>query len=704
MALIGTIRKNGWILIVLMSLALGGFILMEIISNAQRNSAGDANTLGKVNGQEIRRVDFERYQQLIYSQADASSSYQVREQAWKFFSERALVEQQADQLGLGICRDELRDLEFGANISPLIRERYKNQADGSVNMNYLNQVKNAIDAGQLVDQQQYPFRSAWIEQEHEVVKERLQDKIINAVSKGLYTPTWQAEMVYHETNERLDFAYVRVGYDKVKDEEAPLTDADYTSFLKDNPHLYDQPDESRVISYVTYNVVPTTADTAANRGQVAKLVAGFREAKSDSTFVTSNGGKWDETFKKKSGLPAVVADTLLHQPVGSVIGPYLDGGSWTIAKIVDRKVIPDSVKARHILIKGGTAAIEHTIDSLKNLIKSGKARFDSLAIRNSQDVGSGAKGGDLGWFAEGRMVAEFNNVCFYQGEEGKVYKVKSQFGWHLIEITGKKFLKSETGVKAEYLTQRVEPSKATQQAFKDKAVALVQVCKSLTDLTTQASQQNLSIQNSKSLKANDYTVEGLGTGNDTREVVRWAFDEKTKENTISKEVFSFRDATGGYFDSKYVVAGLKNIAPKGSATIATLKALPEAETKIRNRKKGEILKGKITQVSDLAALATQWGTKIDTARGTTMMQGAGEPRVIGTLFSMAKDAISPALPGIGGVYVIKPLTEKPQAQVPADLTLFRRQVSSSAVTTIKPNLLEALKKQADIRDNRSRFF
>ena len=85
MALIGTIRKNGWILIAMMTLALGGFILMEIISNAQRNSAGDVNTLGKVNGEEIQRADFERYQALIYSNADANSSFQVRDQTWKYF-------------------------------------------------------------------------------------------------------------------------------------------------------------------------------------------------------------------------------------------------------------------------------------------------------------------------------------------------------------------------------------------------------------------------------------------------------------------------------------------------------------------------------------------------------------------------------------------------------------------------------------------
>ncbi len=59
MALIGTIRKNGWILIVAMALALGGFILMDVISNTQRYSAGDINSLGKVNDQEIKRNEFD---------------------------------------------------------------------------------------------------------------------------------------------------------------------------------------------------------------------------------------------------------------------------------------------------------------------------------------------------------------------------------------------------------------------------------------------------------------------------------------------------------------------------------------------------------------------------------------------------------------------------------------------------------------------
>lgn len=702
MALIGTIRKNGWILIVMMTLALGGFILMEIISNAQRNSAGDANTLGKVNGEEIRRADFEKYQALIYSNADGNSSYQVRGQAWEYFVERALMTQLSDKLGLGISRDELRDLEFGANISPLIKERYKSP-DGSLNVNYLNSVKNAIDAGQLVDQQQFPFRTAWIEQEHEIVKERLIEKVSMLLSKGMYTPTWQAEMAYRENNERLEFRYVRLPYEKIKDEEAVLTDADFASFLKENPHLYDAQEESRVLSYAVFNVVPTGADTVSARESILKLKTDWTPSKNDSTYVTTNNGVYDATYKVKSALPVAVADTLMRLAPGALFGPYLDGGAWNIGKLLDRKTLPDSVRARHILLKGNNPAFANTLDSLKGLITSGKARFDSLALKMSQD-GSAPKGGDLGWFANGMMVPEFNNVCFYQAEQGKLYIVRTQFGYHLLEVTGKKFIKNEAGVRAVFLKQRIEPGKTTQQIAKDKAIALVQGVKNLGDLTTQATQQTIELQSSKSLKSNDYALDGLGTGSDAREVIRWAFGEDVKAGSVSKDVFSFRDESGGYFDSKYLVAALKSVAPKGKATVAILKSLPEAEQKVKQIKKGEVLKAKIGSNTDMNAVAAQFESKVDTVKAVSMMSSGGEPRVLGTVFRLAKGETSAPILGASGVYILQTLSDKPQTQIPADLTMFRKQYTSSAASSIRTNIMATLKKEANIKDNRSRFY
>lgn len=699
MALIGTIRKNGWILIVVMVLALGGFILMDVIKNSSNYSAGDVNMLGKVNGEEIKRAEFDSYEKLVYSNAQGNT-YQVRTQVWNYFVENALMRQEAEKVGLGVSKDELMELEFGTNLSPIIVDRFKGP-DGQANRQTLSGIKSAIESGQFTDPTN---RAYWATQEKEIIKKRLEDKLMGLVSKGIYAPTWMAEMAFAETTQRVDFTTVRIPYDKVSAEESQPTDADYEAFLKDNPHLFDQQEEGRVANYVTVDVAPTAADTLASREVVAKLVDGLRTAASDSAFVTTNNGVYDPSYRVKADLPPAIADTLLRLPLGTVVGPYLDGGVWNIAKILDRKVIPDSVRARHILIREANLASENRADSLLALIKTGKARFDSLAVKNSQDVGSGAKGGDLGWFAAGMMVPEFNNVCFYTGEQGKVYKVATQFGWHLIEITGKKFIKNDAGVKAVYLSQRVEPSKQTQLAAKERAELLIQQSKTLEALTSAAGQMGLTMQLSPMLKANDYALGMLGSGDDARNIVQWVFNEKTKTGSVSQEVFSFRDPSGGFFDSKYVVVALKGIAPKGTASVATLKALPEAETKVKNRKRGEVLKSKLQNAGDLAALATQWGVKVDTMKAATFTQTGGEPRVIGTAFSLAKGAVSAPIAGNGGVFVVSPVSDVVKSELPSELTQYRRQLLSSAVSNVRANLINSMKKAADIKDTRSRFF
>lgn len=703
MALIGQIRKQGWILITLMILALGGFILMDVITNAERSAAGDINTLGRVNGQEIKRSEFDNYEKLIYSNSQGNT-YQVRQQIWNHFVEDAIVAQEAEALGLGVGKEELVDLHFGNNLSPVIAERFKGQ-DGQPNRATLSSIKAAIDQGSFTDPVN---RSYWAVQEKEVIKERLQEKISNLVLKGVYTPTWQAEMTFRENNERIDFAYVRIAYDKVPESDIKLTDADYTAYLKDNPHLYDQTEETRTVSYISIDVFPTAGDSASAREAISRMIEELRAAPNDSAYVVSHNGTYDKAFKTKATLPASIADTLLKLPLGSIVGPYQDQGAWNAAKIIARKGVPDSVKARHILIREATPANEQRIDSLMALLNAKTVSFDTLAVQNSQD-GSASKGGDLGWFAEGMMVPEFNNICFYEGEQGKYYKVATQFGWHLIEITGKKFIKNATGVQAAYLSQPIEPSTLTQQAAKDRALAIVQQAKSLDDLTALANKENLPVQTSTPLKANDFSLGALGTGDDAREIVRWAFDKKTKEGSVGKEVFSFRDASGGYFDSKYVVTAMKAIAPEGPATIATLKATPRAELEIKNRKKAEVIKGKLQNAGDLSAAALQWGVQVDTAKGSSMLQtflpnGGSEPRVVGLAFSLAKGASSKPVSGANGVYLVKPLTDKPEAPLPPDLTMFRRQVTSSANAGVRMNLMNSLKKQAELKDNRSRFF
>jgi len=703
MALIGTIRKNGWILIGTMILALGGFILMDVVSNTQRYSASDINSLGKVGDIEIKRSEFETYEKLVYSEQQRNNTYQIRSQSWNYFVEKAVVDKVADDMGIGVCKEELLDLQFGLNLSPIMLERFKNEA-GQPDRAKLANIKNAIDQGQFTDPQ---GRAYWSVQEKEIAKSRLQEKIITLMSKGMYTPTWQAEAAFRENNERRDFVAVRILYDKVKDEEAPVTDSDYKDFLSKNPRLYDQEEESRVISFATFDVIPSQADTMTALDGAIKMVEGLLNAKNDSLHAIANGGAYNGLYVPKEKFPAAFADSVMQKPVGSIVGPLLDDGQFTIIKIVDRKTLPDSVKARHILLRDATPENAARADSLIALIKSGKQRFDTLAVQFSQDPGSARLGGDLGWFANGMMVVEFNNLCFLNGEQGKIYKIATQFGWHIVEITGKKFITNESSVKVAVLGRRLEPSKTTQQNMKDKAVALIQQAKTAGELEGLATQQRAKFQASETVKANDFTIASLGAGDDVRQLMRWVFEENTKAGSVGKEVFSFGDPKGGYFDSKYVVVAVNSIIPQGKATVATLKAIPEADGTVKNLKKGAYILEKSQQnLGDLSAMATQWNGRIDTLRNANFLQTNNEPRVAGVLFSPTLETGTVSQPIIGnyGVVLLRPTSDVRKQAMPADMTMFRRQLSSQASTALRTSLMKSLQMQYKVTDNRSRFW
>ncbi len=707
MALIGTIRKNGWILIVLMVLALGGFILMDIITNAQRYGSADINTIGKVKGAEIKRSEFDTYEKLIYSNPQPGTGYQIRQQVWDYFVERTMLEQEAERLGLGVGKDELVDLQFGDNLSPVILQRFAGP-DGAPNREQLNNIKNAIESGNFND----PLnRAYWATQEKEIITERLQEKVTALLTKAIFAPDWQAEMSYRESNQRANFLFVRIPYEKVADSEVKLTDDDFKVYLKENPKLYTQPEETRTVEYVELNVYPTASDSAAAYEAAWRLWEGLRAAENDSLYTVTNRGKVDTRFRKKDDLPAAAADSLATAPVGTIVGPFQDQGKWIVAKILGRKVVPDSVQARHILIRNATPENEKKIDSLKQLLTSKAATFDSLARANSEDPGSASKGGDLGWFAEGVMVPEFNAACFYDSEIGKYYKVSTQFGWHLIEVTGKKFLNNQAGVRLATLEQPIEPSKETQQRVKDKALEMLQKAKTRQELIELAKKEGYLILVSQPLKVNDYTLGSFGgSSEEAREIVRWAFESKNKVDAIAQEVFSFRDPNGGYFDSKYVLVALKSILPKGPATVATLKENPRVEMELRNRKKAEIIKNKIGNKTELNVLSSDWMVQVDTAQNVTMLQaflpGAGaEPRVIGTAFYLAKSgAVSKPIAGNNGVYVIRLTDNIPELAPPVDMAMFRRQVTSAVSTAIRTGWLNIWRKYSDIDDYRSRFF
>jgi len=110
---------------------------------------------------------------------------------------------------------------------------------------------------------------------------------------------------------------------------------------------------------------------------------------------------------------------------------------WHVIKVMDQdfrepKPEPMSVRARHILVKD-----EGIADNILSEIQGG-ADFEALA-KSQSSCPSKEVGGDLGWFGRGQMVAEFEEACYDAEKEGDLMKVKTQFGWHIIQLVGRKF-------------------------------------------------------------------------------------------------------------------------------------------------------------------------------------------------------------------------------------------------------------------------
>lgn len=121
---------------------------------------------------------------------------------------------------------------------------------------------------------------------------------------------------------------------------------------------------------------------------------------------------------------------------------------------------PEEVKARHILIAGDDAKSLEKIKAIKAKVNT--KNFAEIAKKETEDPTGKENGGDLGWFSAGRMVPEFEQVAFGM-KEGQISEpVKTQFGYHIIMVEGKKAadVQSLESVKTELAQIALQKTKA----------------------------------------------------------------------------------------------------------------------------------------------------------------------------------------------------------------------------------------------------
>lgn len=704
MALITKIRKNLWFVLILLGLALAAFILMDMTSSQNLGGSTQFN-VGEVGGETIGWQEFQNAENVLYSGSSAGNIYGKRDALWNYMVRSSIFDQESEKIGIAVTDEEMEELQFGNNVSPVIQRNFADPQTGRLNVEALNNFRQALNAGTLPPQSQ----RFWEFQEGQIKADRIQSKIQNLVTKGLYMPEWNVNKRHYENNNKVDFTYVRVPFEEVNDAEVNITDEDLQAYIDANPAQYNMDEENRNLVFVSFDVTPTKRDSLDLLEDMRVLRSDFEKIDDDSLFVENNYGEFQQVYLKKSVLDSYLADTVEGMNVGGIVGPYRDGGEYKIAKLMDKKVIADSVKVRHILRtvqdQAQFNAATKMLDSLKTVIESGVATFDTLAKQFSQDPGSGAQGGDLGMNAPGRMVPEFNNLIFYKAEPGKLYTVATQFGLHLVEVTGQVFNEREDSYKVAYLKEAIVPSQETQDIRYDQVVEFVGQNRTYADLETSVNgNSDLDFDFGNGLTINSYAISDLPETSSARNMVKWAFDADVEPGDVSPEVYIFQDEVN-YFNDEYVVAALTAINEPGKASVATVR--DEVTGKVMAEKKAEIIKSKISS-RDLNAIAAQYGTKVDTAKGAVFISafvpGVGaEPKVVGAAFKLKEGETAGPVAGNTGVYYIKSVKVE-EAFEPNNVAQLRKVNSSQNPTKVNNNLSDALMKMVPIDDQRSKYY
>jgi peptidyl-prolyl cis-trans isomerase SurA len=153
----------------------------------------------------------------------------------------------------------------------------------------------------------------------------------------------------------------------------------------------------------------------------------------------------DLGWRKEAQLPSLFADAVSEMSVGETSNPIKSASGFHIIQIADKRggstFLITQTNVRHILVMPNEirsdADAKARIDQIYNKLTNG-GDFTELAKEYSDDPGSAVNGGDLGWINPGDMVPAFDNMMndIAPGQLSKPFK--SKFGWHVLEVEGRK--------------------------------------------------------------------------------------------------------------------------------------------------------------------------------------------------------------------------------------------------------------------------
>lgn len=689
MAILNSIRKRGIFLIIIIALALFAFIVSDSLTKGGGGGQDIQDTVGTINGTELSRQDFmsevEAYQRQLGPNTTTAQAIGV---IWDREIRSTLMQQQVDALGMTLSQEQLSETLSQALAN---NPTFQNE-NGFYSEAKLQDYLKAIRANPQAQKE-------WDNYIENTKQNILQNEYLSMVRGGLVATVADGEQQYRFENDKVNIEFVYIPYTKIADEDVTVSEAEIEAYIKENPDNFEV--EPMVdIQYVTFNEEPSISDIEDKRIQVEGMVESLRTAEDAVAYVNEESeNPYVDRWYYNQDLPDSLKDTILNMPEGSVFGPYQVDNTFNISKVIAKKQLPDSVEARHILIPIGLSRTDSitrtkeqaktTADSVLRIVRADRSKFEDLVTKLSSDVGSVSRGGLYEMYPYQQMVAPFRDFTF-ENPVGSLGVVESQFGFHVIEV--KDQTEAADLAQIATVTVDIEPTEKTLSDVFSEAAKFEEAAREK-DYNTVAEENGLTPSPVNKIGKLDATIPGIG--ND-RSIVNWAFDEETEVGDVKR--LNVNDM--------YVIAQLTRKNDK-KALMSVAEASGVVTPILRKEKKAEKIRSTITG-STLQEIASSQNVTVQTANAVTrsaptLPEAGTEPAVVGAAFGIGVGEMTKLIDGDNGVFIVQVLAINKAPDL-ENYTNYASQLQQTVTGQINNSVFQALKKAADIEDNRADFY
>lgn len=637
MASLQTLRNKGGVIVaVVIGLALLAFLLGDLLTSG--NSLFMSRNVGEIGGTSVSAQSYQEKVNYLTEMAAISSggnattaeqTEQIQNQAWEGFVRAEGFMPQAKELGLMTTNGTISELFFGQYPSQIVTGMFVNPQTGMFDSQYLHSFISNVEQGED------PRMSMFLNYiQNEVADQNVMSLYKTIVDKGSYITSAEADLAMEMNQGVYNITYALAPFTGIADSTVSVSNSEIETYYNSHKNAFRQ-NVSRAISYVMFEALPSDDDFKMANQTVESMARELASSQNPLQYAQANTqGQFDERYYAFDELSTDQATYAFNGDPSAVFGPIQNGNQFTVSRIANKMVVPDSVELSQIVI---ASTSKTQADSIVNAINKG-ADFAALALQYSLDEQGKAQGGKIGKLDPQTLVPQFSKELI-GAKTGQIKVISLPQSIHIIKVhsvTGEK-----PRVQLATINYNVEPSSATRNATYARANAFKSNAGKNVNDFNKAAQDSALVARRAILNSTQKEVQGIA---DSREIVRWAYNDAQKEGV--SEVMTFGD--------NFVVAALAEISDDKFAPLKKVEG--QIKSLLINKKKGEQLSANMGGKS-LSELAST-GLKIDSASAVAfssyMIGSAGfDPVVGGAVAALNNGATSKPIVGMQGVYVVQ---------------------------------------------------